>query len=95
MTKGQSSKASPKQPVWTPTPPSEFTTEQSDTYNRITANNAAIEGKSSIALAHILAHCHADVILAWNKILENEEIPSREKLLALVKWIKRRRSTDN
>ena len=48
----------PRQPVWTPPPPSEFTKEQSDTYNRITANAAAMEDKSSIALSHILDHCH-------------------------------------
>ena len=85
----------PRPPVWTPPPPSEFTKEQSDTYNRITANAAAMEDKSSIALAHILAHCHADVILACNEILENEEVTLREKLLALFEWIKKRRSADN
>ncbi len=85
----------PRQPVWTPPPPSEFTKEQSDTYNRITANAAAMEDKSSIALSHILDHCHADVILACNEILENEEVTLREKLLALFEWIKRRRLADN
>jgi hypothetical protein len=54
-----------------------------------------MEDKSSIALAHILAHCHADVILACNEILENEEVTLREKLLALFEWIKKRRSADN
>ena len=35
-----------------------------------------------------------DVILKCNNILEAEQVPTREKLLSLVEWIKRRRALD-
>ena len=52
------------------------------------------DDQASIALAHIIEHLSPDVILKCNNILEDDQVPTREKLLSMVEWIKRRRTSD-
>jgi len=85
---------SPAQPKWAPPPPGAYSKEQQDTYNRITANAARADDQASISLAHIVSHCSSEVILKCTTILEADQVPTREKLLSLVEWIKRRRTSD-
>jgi hypothetical protein len=86
--------APPATPKWSPPPPGAYSKEQQDTYNRITANAAKADDQASISLSHIIAHCSPEVILKCNNLLEADQVPTREKLLSLVEWIKRRRSSD-
>ena len=84
--------APPSLPKWTP--PGPYSKEQQDTYNRITANAAKADDQASLSLSHIVAHCSPEVILKCNALLEADQVPTREKLLSLVEWIKRRRTSD-
>ena len=86
--------APPAVPKWTPPPLGPYTKEQQDTYNRIIANASRADDQASISLSHIVAHCSPEVILKCNSILEADQVPTREKLLSLVEWIKRRRTSD-
>ena len=84
----------PALPKWSPPPPGAYSKDQQDTYNRITANAARADDQASISLAHIIAHCSSEVILKCNNLLEADQVPTREKLLSLVEWVKRRRTSD-
>jgi hypothetical protein len=77
----------PQVPKWTSPPPGNYSKDQQDTYNRITANAARADDQASISLSHIVAHCSPDVVLKCNNILEAEQVSTREKLLSLVEWI--------
>ena len=84
----------PESPKWTPPSPGNYTKDQQDTYNRITVNAQKADDQASVSLAHIRDHLSPDVILKCNNILEDDQLPTREKLLSLVEWIKRRRTSD-